>query len=648
MRAAELSPAQKAQVLAGMLLALFLGALDQTVVATAGPQIQRELHLDTSLYAWLTTAYLVASTVLVPVYGRLSDLVGRRRVVLFGVLLFVGASVLCGLCTAPWQLLACRALQGAGSASLFTSAFSAVADLYSPSERGRYSGLFGAVFGAASLIGPLLGGFLTDAFGWRWVFLINVPLGAVALGFIVWRMPPLIPEKKGSRVDVPGALLLAVAVVPLLISLSLGRPESARGDGFGWTDAPVLGGFALSLLGALALVAWELRTEHPLLDVRLFRDPVLRWGHAAVFVLGGAFLTPMVFLPLFMVNVVGVSATQSGLTITPLVLGVVAGNLVSGQLVSRLGRYRVLMLLGLGLQLAGFGVMALTLRADSSQAEVTAKMVLLGLGMGPSIPLYTIALQHAAPPQAMGSITALITFVRQLGSTVGVAVMGSVFASTLALQLAARVPEATKGLPPEVVARFQRPDAAPEAFDAEALKHQVDERLDAALQVSERALRGEFLARQLVLASPFADEALKDAVRDGAAGEAARAQVTVVRSKVRAAAEDDAEWKALREANPQVPLPGAAPRTEAARTQLDATLEEAADAAVARVVEEQLGRVKAQLEARRPSLLAAVDAVERAVHAAFTRALVDALWWALAWVALALLFTLRLPERPLR
>lgn len=647
-----LSPLQKAQVLAGMLLALFLGALDQTVVATAGPDIQRTLHIEASLYAWITTAYLVASTVLVPVYGKLSDVIGRKKVVVFGIVLFVSASVLCGLSQTTAQLIAFRALQGAGSASLFTSAFSVVADLYPPSERGKYSGLFGAVFGVSSLVGPLLGGFITDAFGWHWVFFINLPLGIIALVFIVWRMPPLKPVLAvAPRLDVVGALLLAMAVVPALIALTLGRPLVRPGElGYLWTDWHVLGLFGISALGLAMFVPWELRVAQPLIDLRFFRSRMMIFGNAAVFVLGGAFLTPMVFLPLFMVNVVGVSATASGLTISPLVMGVVAGNVVSGQLVSRLGRYKALMVGGLVLQIAGFLVMALTLRADSTQGEVTVKMVLLGLGLGPSIPLYTIAIQNAAPPQAIGAITSLITFFRQMGSTVGIAIVGSLFAGTLTQELDARMTTAMQGVPPEVVQRFgQRAPAGEEGivrFDVELMKQQAGAQLDGAFQVTRRALEGELIAGQLVLASPLADAALKQTVEAGGARAQARATFTVIRQKVRAASATDEAWSAFR-AQTHVKLPEQRPANESALTAIDADLEAAADAAGEAALNDAVNAAKSAIESKKPQIFSTVEAVGRALRESFTEAILMVYRLALGLAVLALLLTLPLPELPL-
>ena len=273
----ELTSSQKRQALVGMLLAMFLSALDQTVVSTAGPDMQRTLDIDASLYTWITTGYLVSSTVLVPVYGKLSDLYGRKRIVVFGVGLFLVASGLCGLSQTTGQLIFFRVLQGAGSASIFTSAFAVVADLFPPSERGRYTGLFGAVFGISSLVGPLLGGFITDSFGWHWVFFINLPIGAVALTFILLRMPPLQPRLEvRPRIDVLGAVLLAVGVVPLLVALTFGRFEVLPGAfGYLWTDWHILTPLAVSALGLISFGWWQLRAPEPLVDLRLFKRPAV-------------------------------------------------------------------------------------------------------------------------------------------------------------------------------------------------------------------------------------------------------------------------------------------------------------------------------------------------------------------------------------
>lgn len=665
----ELTRQQKVLTLAGMLLAMFLAALDQTVVATAGPDIQKALAIEPSLYTWITTAYLVASTVLVPVYGKLSDTYGRRRIVVIGVLIFLFGSVACGLSKTTGQLIFFRAVQGVGSASIFTSAFAVVADLFSPRERGKYSGIFGAVFGVSSLVGPLLGGFITDTVGWHWVFFINLPLGAVALAFIALRMPALKPRERRGPVDVVGAVLLALGAVPLLVALSLGRPTVRPGEtGFEWLSAPELGLFAVALVGVAVFVWWERRVAAPLIDFGLFKSPMVSWGSATVFVLGGAFLTPMVFLPLFMVNVVGVTATASGLTISPLVLGVVAGNVLSGQLVARLGRYKGIMLVSLVLLAGGFAVMALTLTPSSTQAEVTAKMVLLGIGLGPTIPLYTIAIQNAVPLQQLGVATSMVTFFRQMGSTVGLALVGSLFGSTLANELDVRMAAATKDLPPALVERFHAGEAGAPGeggpsqgrFDAEPLKRKLGEQLDGAKAVAKRALEGDALAAALVAQSPLADERLKTVAAAGGVKAQVLKSFEPLRTRLGLAAESPEAWAAL-QASTELPpelqkqvqqVPASVMADPESRKNALWGLRIAVDAVQAvaeqRAVARAVGEVDVAIDAGKARAFAAVDAVGAAMKAAFTEAIRLVFFVALALAALGFALTWMLPQLPLR
>ncbi len=279
-------------------------------------------------------------------------------------------------------------------------------------------------------------------------------MGAVALAFILLRMPALHPRAGGirPRLDMAGALALMLAVVPLLLALSLGHGDGAPASqgGFAWSSAPILGLFALAAAGLVLFVLAERRASEPLLDLRLFHNRIFTLGNLTVFILGAGFLSAVVFLPLFMVNVVGLSATRSGLTLTPLTLGVVAGNVLAGQLVSKIGRYRLLMLGSLVVLTVGYAVMGFTLTPESTQAEVTAKMILVGVGLGPSLPLYTLAIQNAVPTGQVGVATASATFFRQMGSTIGVALLGTVFASTLATSVGTGTAKATAHLPPEV------------------------------------------------------------------------------------------------------------------------------------------------------------------------------------------------------
>lgn len=440
--APELTRGQKALTLVGVLLGMLLAALDQTIVATAGPVIQRDLAMPAALYAWITTAYMVSSTVLVPLWGKLSDLLGRKPVLLAGIGVFLLGSLLCGLSRGSTALIVARAVQGLGAASLFTSAFAVVADIFPPAVRGRYTGLFGGVWALSSVVGPLVGGLLTDQLGWHWAFFVNLPVGAIAVLVIAAWMPPLGRRTGRAPVDVAGALALIAAIVPLLLALSLGRSagamlpagvgaDLAAGAGFAWSSWPILALLGTAVAGLVAFVLIERRAADPILDLALFNNPIFAWGNAAAFAIGASFFAGIVFLPLFTVNVLGLSATDSGMTMMPLTLGIVAGNVAAGQLVSRLGRYRGLMLGALALLAGALALMAFTLGPGATRAELIFKMVLIGLGVGPSIPLYTIAVQNGVPPARIGVATASVTFFRQMGATVGVAALGTIFANVM-------------------------------------------------------------------------------------------------------------------------------------------------------------------------------------------------------------------------
>jgi EmrB/QacA subfamily drug resistance transporter len=437
----DLSPRDKALTLTGILLAVFLGALDQTIVATALPRIVQDLQ-GVSRYAWVATAYLLASTVLVPIYGKLADMVSRKRIVLFAIATFLLGSLLCGIAgefgTLPLlgdgmsQLIAFRALQGLGGAGLFSLAFIVIADLYPPRERGKFQGLVGATFGVASVLGPWIGGLLTDfggglipgIEGWRWVFYVNVPFGAVALWFVATRMPPLVPKAAASRLDLVSAVFLVLALVPLVLGLQLDRTT------YPWGGPTTLALFAGALTFGAAFVLRSLASSHPVLEVRLFANRVFATANLAGFLLGAAFLSTVIFLPLFMVNVLGVSATRAGLSLIPLSIGTVLGSVFGGQIASRLGRYKALMVVGGAVLLLAM-VLLSTMPVDVSYGRVTLYMVIAGLGVGPGLPLYTLAIQNAIEARKLGQATSAAQFFRQIGGAVGAAVMGTILATTL-------------------------------------------------------------------------------------------------------------------------------------------------------------------------------------------------------------------------
>ncbi|MCC7070939.1 MAG: MFS transporter [Deltaproteobacteria bacterium] len=429
----DLPAGQKALALAGTLLGMLLAALDQTIVATAGPSIQRDLDIAPSLYTWITTSYLVASTVCVPIWGKLSDAFGRRRILLAGIGVFLLGSALCGLSASATQLILFRAVQGIGSAALFTSAFTVIADLFTPAERGRFQGIFGAAFGLSSVIGPMIGGFVTDTVGWHWCFFVNLPVGAIATTFILARMPPLRrAQARPLSLDVAGALTLALFAVPLLLALSLGRLEARAGEiGWPWLSWQVGALFGAATIGLVAFLAVEGRARDPIVDLKLLRLRVVAAGLAVNFLAGLAFLGAIVFLPLFMVVVAGASATSAGMTTLPLTMGLFVANIASGQIASRIGRTKPVLLLTVAGACAAFLLMALTLDVDTTEGAVAWRMFLLGLGMGPAIPLVPLTIQNAVPPAVIGAVTSLSTFFRQMGATMGLAVLGTVFAASL-------------------------------------------------------------------------------------------------------------------------------------------------------------------------------------------------------------------------
>ena len=443
--------------LAGILLAMFLGALDQTIVSTALPRIVADLHgLDR--FTWVATAYLVASTALVPIYGKLADMYSRRTIEIVAVSVFLMGSGLCGLAgefgplpllgDGMNQLVIFRTIQGLGGAGLFAMAFIIIADLFAPAERGRYQGFTGAVFGISSVLGPLLGGFLTDkgtglipgVAGWRLVFYVNLPVGLLALWFIIAQMPPLRPPTAPKSFDYLSAALLITGLGPLVIALQLNR-----------TLYPWSGGFTLGLLAsaAVALVLFvrrSLRHENPILNFGLFNNKVFRTANAALFLMGGAFLGIIIFEPLFMVNVLGESATRAGASLIPLSLGVVTGSMLAGQMVSRFGHYRRWMLSGLVLLLIGLSLLA-TMPPGVLYDQVLIYLAICGLGLGPTMPLYTLAVQNATVPALMGQATSASQFFRQIGGALTASALGAVLSFTLANQLPAVAQASATGRP---------------------------------------------------------------------------------------------------------------------------------------------------------------------------------------------------------
>ena len=417
---------QKLIILAGVLLGLLLSALDQTIVSTAMPAIIADLK-GIEYVAWTTTAYLLASTTMIPIYGKLSDLYGRRIVLLSGITVFVLASMLCGTAQDIFQLIGYRVLQGLGAAALTSTAFAIPADLFSPAERPRYMGLIGAVFGLASILGPFLGGFLTDTLNWRWVFYVNLPVGIIAFLFI-WRTMPTLASGLKAAIDWGGSITLVLSVVPLLLALTLDKEFNA------WDSALVIGLLVMAVVFGAVFLYIETKAESPIIKLSLFKDKIFSVTIISSFLNGAAFFGAFLFLSLFLVNVAGVSATESGTSQIPLMLSFVVGSIVATQLVSKTGRYKPFILFGFAMMLLGFYSMT-QLDVTSSTEDIVWRMLLLGIGLGPTIPLLNLAMQNAIPFAYMGTAVANRQFFQQLGQAVGAAVFGVILTTTLTAQI---------------------------------------------------------------------------------------------------------------------------------------------------------------------------------------------------------------------
>jgi EmrB/QacA subfamily drug resistance transporter len=422
-------------VFAGTMLAMLLAALDQTIVATALPRIALDLH-GVQHYSWVATAYLVTSTITVPLYGKFSDLYGRRSLFLVSITIFLAGSALSGLAQSMTQLIAFRALQGLGAGGILPLAQATIGDLFSARDRGRYAGYTGAVFASASIIGPLLGGYLTDSVSWRWIFYINLPLGALALLVIGTRMN-LPFQRREHRIDYLGSAVLTAAVGSLLMVAVWG------GTTYPWASAPIIGLTIAGVLAAAVFVFVERRAEEPVIPLGLFRDSIFNVTTATAFLLGMSMFGAIFFIPLFMQRVLGVSPTNSGVVLTPLMLGWVVTSVLAGQLVSRTGRYKIYPMIGSAIAVVGFFLLT-RLGVHSSAADGIVAMVVLGLGMGFVFQIYIVAMQNSIRPSEMGSATATVQFFRSMGATFGVAGFGTVFLTRFTAQLAHRLGPAAR------------------------------------------------------------------------------------------------------------------------------------------------------------------------------------------------------------
>ncbi len=435
-QAAEVPRRRVLIVIGALMLTMLLAALDQTIVSTALPTIVGELgglnHLS-----WVVTSYLLAITVVTPLYGKLGDLYGRKIVLQRALVLFLVGSALCGQAQGMTELIAFRAIQGLGGGGLMVSAQATVGDVVSPRERGRYMGLFGAVFGVASIAGPLIGGFFTTHTSWRWIFYINLPLGLLALVVLAIALPGT-SERKQHRVDYLGTLLLAISLASLVLLTTLG------GTTYGWGSGFIVGLGLLSALAMAAFVRVEHRAPEPILPPELFRNPVFRITSAIGFVVGFSLFGALTYLPLFQQVVRGLSPTASGLQLVPLMIGLLAASIGSGQLISRTGRYKRFPILGTAIAVVGLLLLS-RLKPGTGSLEAGAYMLVLGVGLGFTMQVLVLAVQNAVPYSQLGVATSSATLFRSIGGSLGTAILGAIFANRLADELAAKLPKGSAG-----------------------------------------------------------------------------------------------------------------------------------------------------------------------------------------------------------
>jgi EmrB/QacA subfamily drug resistance transporter len=428
--------------LAAVIVVMFFSSLDQTVVATAMPVIIGDLQ-GFSLYAWVFTAYMMASAVTVPIYGKLSDIYGRKPFYVFGLGLFMLGSIAAGMVQNMPELITARAIQGLGAGAMLTMPRATVGDIFNPRERGRWMGVIASVFGIASIIGPAMGGWITDNLSWRWIFYINLPVALIALIGIILTLPTVRTDKQ-PKVDWQGSLLLILGLMPLLLAFTW------AGSTYPWGSGVILGLFALSLLFLALFVLAERRAEEPILAPQLFRNRIFSsTALVALFISMGMFGS-IAFLPLFIQGAEGLSAQSSGQILTPMMLSFIAGSIVGGQLVTRTGRYKLQVLVA-GM-IGVFGMFLLTkLGADTPTWVVVVDMIVLGAGIGAVLPVLTVVVANAFPYKLMGMVDATQQFVRSLGGIIATPVLGTVlvnaFNSNFSNQLGAPLKQALAGLP---------------------------------------------------------------------------------------------------------------------------------------------------------------------------------------------------------
>lgn len=414
-------------ILGGVMTAMLLSSLDQTIVSTAMPRIVQELRGIEHL-SWVFTAYMLGSTVTVPVYGKLSDIFGRRKLYILGIAIFLLGSALCGLSQSMNQLILFRGLQGIGGGAMMVNSFAIIGDVFPPAERPKYQGLIGGVFGLSSVAGPLLGGWITDNFSWRWVFYVNLPLGIICILILAAALPKITTMIRDKNIDFIGAALVVTTLVPLLLLLVWG------GSTYAWSSLPILISFVIVLISFVLFIRTEKRVSNPILSLQLFQNRVFVSSVTGLFFTSMGMFGCILYIPIFAQGVIGASATHSGLILTPLMLSLVTASAISGQIISRTGKYKALAIGGTIITVLGMFFFS-WMTVDTSNAQLITHMVILGAGLGSTMPIYTLAVQSAFGKERLGEVTAGTQLFRSIGATVGTAILGGIMNSRLSSEM---------------------------------------------------------------------------------------------------------------------------------------------------------------------------------------------------------------------
>ena len=520
-----ITPRERRLILGSIMVVMLLGALDQTIVSTAMPRIIEQLK-GLELYSWVTTAYMLSSTVMVPIYGKLSDLYGRKPILIIGVILFLIGSMLCGLAgefgslpllgDGMTQLVVFRAIQGLGGAALFTIAFAVIADIVPIEERSKIQGLFGAVFGLSSVVGPFIGGFLTDhgtmqflgheIAGWRWVFYVNLPIGILSLYMLVTHMPLLkMSLEKKPQIDYVGAALIITTFVPLLLALTWG------GHAYAWDSARILMLFGVALVSLILFLITEARVKEPIIHLSLFKNRVFSMSSITSIVINMAFMGALRFLPLFMQQVLGISATNSGTTMLPLMFGMIFSSIVSGTIIARIKKYKPVLIVGNLILVLGLFLLT-TVSVNSTQWDMVWRMIILGLGLGPAQSVFTLAVQNAVQPTEIGVATSASQFFRQIGGTIGVAIFGTVLTNTLTTEVPKHMPS-MPGIQGQSFSGLGGEGSAAMTGNLD-MTDRVKKAFDEQYATIKNALNGDEKAQAAVLANPQTPEQLKTLVQN--------------------------------------------------------------------------------------------------------------------------------------